>query len=100
MEKINKPRLNKTIYIIGLSTNCIQKVKVGYKSKDAFIPKDFENRPIAKIEYKYEDYGLRWFNKLKEAKAYIQSFYNINFRKVVLVKHNEYYWEVYKVWTK
>lgn len=99
MEKIYKPRLNKTIYIIGLSTNCIRKVKVGYKSKDAFIVKDFENRPIIKIEYKYEEYGLRWFNKLKDVKAYIQSLFDNKLYDIKFIKFNSYYWDIH-IWKK
>lgn len=98
MEKIYKPRLNKTIYIIGASG--IRKVKVGYKSKDAFIAKDFENRPITKIEYKYEEYGLRWFNKLKDVKAYIRSLFDNKLYDIKFIKFNSYYWDVHKVWKK
>lgn len=65
-----KPKLGQKVYCIMYDD--ILADKVGYLGKESFIIDDFsEFNKFESFEWFYNDYGFKWFTKLKDAKESI-----------------------------
>lgn len=75
-----KPKIGQKVYCI--MDDDILADKVGYIGKESFIIDDFsEFNRFDSFEWFYEDYGFKWFTKLKDAKESILKDYELEERK-------------------
>lgn len=75
-----KPKIGQKVYCI--MDDDILADKVGYIGKESFIIDDFsEFNAFDSFEWFYEDYGFKWFTKLKDAKESILKDYEPEERK-------------------
>lgn len=75
------PRLNSKVWIIVFiegEVYTLSKQKVYMKNKEGFITEETIDDSImneARIEYTLDSYGENWFKTFKEAKEYLDKYY-------------------------
>ncbi len=88
MRMIKNPRLNSYVYILTYVDGepfCVSKDKVYMKSKETFITESIFNTSYIeeiRCEHYFDDYGICWFSKLKDARKYLKERYDNKFKLV------------------